>query len=175
MRDKTGDYVSDMLSENSGVDGEPMLLADQPDARCSRDLCLAERLAGGRKWRSLATRSVYLVPVEELIAACRTADIVVSERRLPNACTPRWLRLDQTTLARTGGVAITLATGHVATVQRAGDRHPWRVPPVALNRNGAADRRAYPARAPDRGRNAGGHRRDWRDRAAPSRPRDGNI
>lgn len=175
LRDRTGDYVSDMLSENSGVVDEPMLLADQPDARCSRDLCLAERLAGGRKWRILATRSAYLVPVKELIAACGTADIVVSERRLPNACTPRWLRLDQTTLARTGGVAITLATGHVATVQRAGDRHPWRVPPAALNRNGAAGRRAYPARAPDRGHNAGDHKRDWRDRAAPSPPRAGNI
>jgi competence protein ComEC len=175
LRDKTGDYVSDMLSENSGVDGEPMLLADQPDARCSRDLCLAERSAGGRKWRILATRSAYLVPADELIAACRTADIVVSERRLPNACTPRWLRLDQAMLARTGGVAITLATGHVATVQRAGDRHPWRVPPAAFNRNDAAGRRAYPARAPARGRNAGDHKRDWRDRAVPSRPRGGNI
>jgi competence protein ComEC len=33
-------------------------------------------------------------------------------------------------LARTGGVAITLATGHVATVAQPGDAHPWHSPPT---------------------------------------------
>ncbi|MFX8370074.1 hypothetical protein ABTL62_19660, partial [Acinetobacter baumannii] len=75
-------------------------MSEQPEARCSRDLCLMTRRAGGRDWRILATRSVYLVPAPDLIAACAEADIVISERRLPRRCAPRWLRLDRATLAR---------------------------------------------------------------------------
>jgi len=125
LRDRTGDYVSDMMSENSGADGEPMLLSDQPDARCSRDLCLVERIAGGRRWRILATRSAYLVPADQLIAACSSVDIVISERQLPRGCTPRWLRLDRATLARTGGVAIALPDGSIRTVRHGLTDHPW--------------------------------------------------
>lgn len=126
LRDRTGDYVADMLAENGGVDGTPLLLAEQPEARCNRDLCLTGIVAGGRTWRILATRSVYIVPVRDLIAACRAADIVVSERRLPRGCAPTWLKLDRATLAKTGGVSIALAPGEVHTVRRAGDAHPWR-------------------------------------------------
>ncbi|MFA5963051.1 MAG: ComEC/Rec2 family competence protein [Sphingomonas sp.] len=125
LRDRTGDYVSDMMSENSGADGEPMLLSDQPDARCSRDLCLAEREARGRRWRILATRSAYLVPIDALIAACATADIVISERQLPARCKPRWLRLDRATLARSGGVAVALSNGSIRTVRSGPTDHPW--------------------------------------------------
>lgn len=176
LRERVGDYTSDMLSENSGVDGEPLFLSDQPEARCSRDLCLVEQKAGERTWRILATRSAYLVPAGELIAACRTADIVVSERWLPDACTPRWLRLDRDMLAKTGGVAVTLRTGQVTTVLQPGDRHPWRVAaPVPIRRSGGEGRRAYPGRGPDRGNNAADHRRGSLDRGGSSRPPDGNI
>ena len=129
LRDRVGDYTADMLAENGGIDGLPILLSEQSDARCSRDLCLMSRTVGGRTWRVLATRSAYLVPVAELVAACRSADIVVSERRLPRGCVPRWLRLDQPVLARTGGVAISLVRGSVRTVRHPGDAHPWIVAP----------------------------------------------
>ena len=125
LRDRTGDYTADMLSENGGIEGLPMLLSDHPDARCNRDLCLVTRRAGGRDWRVLATRSTYLVPTTELVAACRDADVVVSERRLPRGCTPRWLRLDRPALARSGGVAISFASESVRTVRHPGDTHPW--------------------------------------------------
>lgn len=125
LRERAGDYTRTMLAENGGVDGELPLIDDQAGARCSRDLCLAEVAAGGRTWRVLATRSAYPVPWRELVAACGAADIVVSERWLPDGCVPRWLKLDRATLARTGGVAITLGQGRVATVRRAGDQHPW--------------------------------------------------
>lgn len=125
LRDRTGDYARDMLSEAGGTQERPVLLSDQAAARCSRDLCRAELSAGGRAWHVLATRSRYLVPVAEMVAACRSADIVVSDRRLPRTCTPRWLRLDRDALAATGGVAITLASGAVRTVYRPGDAHPW--------------------------------------------------
>lgn len=130
LRDRTGDYNADMLAENGGVEGLPVLWSEQRDARCSRDACLATRQAGGRMWRVLATRSTYLVPTDQLVAACAAADIVVSERPLPRRCKPHWLRLDRTTLAKTGGVAVSFADGSVRMVRQPGDMHPW-VPAVA--------------------------------------------
>lgn len=170
LRDRAGDYTLDTLAENGGVDGDPVFLVDQPEARCTRDLCIVDRSAGGRRWRVVATRSAYRVPIGDLIAACRAADIVVSERPLPRGCTPAWLRLDRGALAKTGGVAVTLATGRIVTVRHPGDEHPWRV----TDSDGAAPR-AYPARGPGRGRSAADRRRGWRDRAGPSRPRAGSI
>jgi competence protein ComEC len=143
LRDRAGDYTRDMLAENGGVDGEPLLLADQPDARCSRDLCVTDVVAGGRTWRILATRSAYMVPIAELIAACRAADVVVSERGLPKGCLPRWLKLDRRALRRTGGVALTLGSGTVVTILSPGDRHPWRDPPT-LERNYRPRPPSYP-------------------------------
>lgn len=130
LRDRAGDYTRDTLAENGGVDGEPLLLADQPDARCSRDLCMTDVVANGRTWRVLATRSAYMVPTDELVAACLSADVVVSERGLPKRCMPRWLKLDRRILKETGGVALTLGTGRMVTILNAGDRHPWRDPPT---------------------------------------------
>ena len=125
LRDRAGDYTASMLAENGGVDGVPLLLSDRPEARCSRDLCLIERRAGGRTWRIVATRSLYMVPIEELIAACDHADIVISERRLPRTCHPRWMKLDRPMLAQTGGVAINFANQSVRTVRAPDDAHPW--------------------------------------------------
>ncbi|HEX8387731.1 MAG TPA: ComEC/Rec2 family competence protein [Sphingomonas sp.] len=66
LRDRAGDYVQDMLSENGGVDGAPSLLAEQAEARCNRDVCSvrvgAHRLA--------ATRSAYMMPIDEVLAMC---------------------------------------------------------------------------------------------------------
>ena len=130
LRDRAGDYTRDMLAENGGVDGEPLLLAEQPGARCNRDACVTAIVAGGRRWTVAATRSAYLMPIADTVALCRAVDIIVSDRRLPRTCTPRWLKLDRPTLARTGGVAVVMATGRVTTVRIAGDRHPWRHPPL---------------------------------------------
>ena len=125
LRDRTGDYVRDLLAEAGGLDGEPALLSEVRGARCNRDLCWMVRRVDGRVWRVLATRSLYLVAANELISLCRRADVVVSERRLPRGCRARWLTLDRTTLAKTGGVRVTFATGRVATVRAVGDAHPW--------------------------------------------------
>jgi competence protein ComEC len=132
LRDRAGDYTKAMLSESGGVDSEeePMAIADLASARCSRDACVVGHHAGGRTWRIMATRSGYLIPAAELIAACRGADIVVSERWLPKACRPRWLRLDSAVLRRTGGLTINLSSGRITTVTWPGDRHPWRDPPL---------------------------------------------
>ncbi|WP_082449545.1 ComEC/Rec2 family competence protein [Sphingomonas sp. Leaf231] len=125
LRDRTGDYMRDLLAEAGGLDGAPALLSEARGARCNRDLCWMERKAGGRQWRILATRSGDMVPAASFVPLCRMADVVISDRRLPRRCRARWLTLDRAALARTGGVAVTLATRRVATVNRAGDAHPW--------------------------------------------------
>ncbi len=128
LRDRAGDYTRSMLGENGGVDDELVALADQPGAWCSPDICLIEHRAGNRVWRVAATRSAYMVPWAEMMKLCRAVDVVVSDRRLPPGCAPRWLKLDRATLARTGGVAIAFASGRVTTV-RGGGRYPWINPP----------------------------------------------
>lgn len=128
LRDRAGDYTQTMLAASGGVVGDLPLLEEQTNARCSDDLCLAEIAAAGRRWRVLATRSGYPLDPAALIDACGKADIVVSERWLPQACKPRWLRLDKPMVAKTGGVAISFAAARVQTVRWPGDRHPWAVP-----------------------------------------------
>lgn len=125
LRDRAGDYARSTLAEAGGADELPVALSEQTEAQCSRDLCRTSLRAGGREWRILATKSNYLVPIEDMIAACRAADIVISDRRLPRGCKPRWLRLDRQTLAWVGGAAITLSSGEVRTVFNPGDAHPW--------------------------------------------------
>jgi competence protein ComEC len=169
LRPRAGDYVRDVLGENAGVAGEASELDTQPGTRCGPDLCRSEILRGGRRWRLLATRSPYLVDIGEMNRACAAADIVVSDRRLPRTCRPRWLKADRPFLARTGGLAISLSGPAVRTVHRPGDQHPWRIS------SGGGDRPGGPARGPDRGRSAGDRSGDWPDRGAPSRLRGANI
>ncbi|MEA3064568.1 MAG: competence protein ComEC [Sphingomonadales bacterium] len=121
LRGRAGDYVRDLLSESAGLDGEPGELEQLPVAACSADFCSA-RVRG---WRLLARRSVRMVPVDALKRACAEADIVVSDRRLPAACRPRWLKADRPMLERSGGLAITLGGAPRVTTVAAGDRHPW--------------------------------------------------
>jgi competence protein ComEC len=180
LRDRSSDYTQDMLTVNGGVDGAAELLGDQPTARCSQDLCLATRTVGARQWRILATRSGYNLPIDQFVALCGSVDIVVSDRRLPRRCRPRWLLLTPATLRRTGGLAITLSSGRIATVLTSDDEHPWalaahQVISRSISRSGAGYRRACPECAPVPGHNAADHRSGWRDRAAPSRLRDGRT
>ncbi|MGJ3648820.1 ComEC/Rec2 family competence protein [Sphingomonas sp. GlSt437] len=161
LRDRAGDYTQAMLAEIGGTIDDPDFLSDQPEARCSQDLCIADIKRGGRTWRVLATRSSYPVPWAAFIPACAAADIVISDRRLPRGCTPRWLKLDRPVLAQTGGISITLADGRIATVNHPGDAHPWRAPPVIpINRSGEAGPRACPGCGPDPARIAADRTRD---------------
>jgi competence protein ComEC len=126
LRAKAGDYVRDLLTETSGSDGELLRLEDLPDASCNRDVCAAVVSRDGRRWRLIATRSSLLIPAGELARSCAGADIVVSDRRLPRTCRPRWLKADRALLARTGGIAIVL--GRAPRVDTVADRtgsHPW--------------------------------------------------
>ncbi|MCJ8190078.1 ComEC/Rec2 family competence protein [Sphingomicrobium aestuariivivum] len=123
LRARAGDFVRDMLAEGAGHDGALPALEDSPLARCNRDACLAVIEREGRQWRVLATRSRDFIAWRELVDACEGADIVVSERWLPKACSPRWLKLDRETLARTGGMAIHLGEQPRVETVAARSRH----------------------------------------------------
>lgn len=125
LRDRAGDYVRDVLSESAGYDGELEALAALPQARCSTDMCALNMTKGQRRWRILVTRTNTLVDRPAMMRDCAMADIVLSDRRLPYWCRPRWLKADSRLLARTGGIAIDLDRASIRTVRQAGDAHPW--------------------------------------------------
>ena len=136
LRDRTGDYVQQLMSESSGYDGDPDFLSDAPFADCSNDSCVAQVQRGGRSWRILAIRSAYRIDWADITQACGEADIVVSARRLPRGCVTRWLKLDPPALDRTGGIAIYLKdTPRLETVAERVGEHPWAksVPYVSLH------------------------------------------
>jgi competence protein ComEC len=126
LRERAGDYIREVLAEASGFDGDPAVLGTRPYARCTRDSCVARIGKDGAEWRLLATRSATRIDWVVLTRACGEADIVVSDRRLPRGCNPRWLKLDRSALGRTGGIAIDF--GSPPSVHSVADRvgaHPW--------------------------------------------------
>ena len=133
LRARAGDYVRDMLTETAGEEGELGALEDS--VPCSADLCRAEIVRSGRVWRILATRSPHHVEWREMVQACAAADIVVSDRRLPRGCSPRWIKADRTFLARTGGLSISFEREpRVNTVRDLIGVHPWAVAPAQARR-----------------------------------------
>ena len=126
LRERSGDYIRDVMAESSGFDGDPLELAGQAFSRCSRDACIALTPGKEGNWRLLATRSGTRIDWPTITQACAKADIVVSDRWLPKSCTPRWLKLDRKRLEETGGLAIYL-TGEprVDTVAARVGSHPW--------------------------------------------------
>ncbi len=125
LRSRSGDFIRDMIRENAGIEGESQALEDWPNATCNGDSCLATVSAGGRDWQILATRSGHYIPALALVAACRRADIVVSERRLPDSCQPRWLKADRSLLSQVGGMTIDLKNRKIATALGWTGRHIW--------------------------------------------------
>lgn len=131
LRPRAGDYVRSVLGERSGMIGELDDLDTLPEAACSTDICRVSMAREGRNWRILATRSRYLVSYREFKAECAAADIVVSDRRLPDWCAPRWFKADRAMLATTGGIAVTFSStasgpsGRVETVAEGEGAHPW--------------------------------------------------
>ena len=127
LRDRSGDFMRSLISEASGFDDEPGLLAWSPFGSCSRDSCVAVIQRDDREYRLLATRTATRIDWATLVQACADADIVVSERWLPKGCTPRWLKLDRRALESTGGVAIYFdEVPRIETVASRIGEHPWR-------------------------------------------------
>ncbi len=126
LRERAGDYVRTTFAEIGAYEGEFSAFVDSSAARCSADLCEAVATSPqGRQASLLATRSSLLVPTREMVAACARVDIVVSDRRLPRSCVPRWAKLDRPALEAAGGAIVLLGEGRIVTGHRPDDAHPW--------------------------------------------------
>ena len=126
LRDRAGDYVRQLFAEASGFDGDPQNLGSRPYSACSRDSCVVLVRHGASEWRVLATRSATPIDWVSITRACADADIIVSDRRLPRGCVPRWLKLDAPALRRTGGLAVYLGgRPRVDSVSERVGAHPW--------------------------------------------------
>lgn len=125
LRETRSDFARDNLTEVAGMRGAPLPVAQWPGARCNVDACIVVLHRGGRDWRLLLTRSRAALPERALAAACERVDLVLSDRWLPRSCQPRWLKADRRLLSQTGGLAIDLRTGKVATVAEEEGRHGW--------------------------------------------------
>lgn len=125
LRTRSGDFIRDMIRENAGVEGESQALEDWPNADCNSDACLVTIDNEGRKWVLLATRSSHYISALALSAACRRADIVVSDRWLPASCQPRWIKADRDLLSRVGGMTIDLESQKISTALDWTGRHQW--------------------------------------------------
>jgi len=134
LRERAGGYVRDAMVESAGYDGTLEAMAALRQARCSPDLCAVRLSGGGRNWNLLLTRSSMKIDNAILARDCARADIVVSDRRLPGVCRPRWLKVDRRSLAATGGLAIDLDHGSIRSVKTGKDEHPWVARPVSGSR-----------------------------------------
>lgn len=132
LRPRARDFVRQALAERAGLAGELVDLDAAKGARCSDAACRTSLSRGGRVWRLLAIRSAHFLNWSHLTGACQRADIVVAARRLPQACRPRWLKLDPHLLSRSGGLAIRLKPLQIETARLAQDDHPW-VSPAPLD------------------------------------------
>lgn len=158
LRERTGDYMRDTLSEISGREGdEAIAIDDLPGAVCGPDSCAATLIRGDRAWHLLATRSTYRIDRDVMEPACAAADIVASDRRLPDWCRPRWLKADPALLAKTGGLAIRLDAPGVTSVAELQGAHPWAMIPPDH------DQRPPPRNDRDFTKRAWAARDPWRD------------
>jgi len=145
LRERAGGYVRDMWGNAVAANADAALV-DLPTARCSDDACIADINDHGHRWRLLATLSKDRIGRATFGPACAAADIVVSDRRLPNWCAPRWLKLDRAALSQSGAVAIWLRERRVESVSEAVGDHPWMMQPLV--RSPYAYRRKSPASLP---------------------------
>jgi competence protein ComEC len=132
-RERVGRYLLENWAESVGVSADEALwLGTIPGARCSADACVADVARGGRRWRLLATTSRNLIDRREFAPACTAADIIVSDRRLPGWCQPRWLKLDAAALAATGAVTIRLQQRQITTASESVGDRPWQSAEVPI-------------------------------------------
>ncbi len=146
LRSRSGDYIRDVLAERLGTLAPLEDIDVAKGAKCGRDLCVITVSDGTRDWQIAATRSDYLLPWQSFIKTCQSVDIIVSSRKLPRACTARWITADRLFLQKTGGLAIMLGSQKVERTFRQHDDHPWRR--VATPLKDSQYRRKSPASLP---------------------------
>lgn len=125
LRESRSDYARDNLLELAGVEGEPVAMADWPNAKCSTEFCVISLYRDGKNWDLLLARNQVRIEERALAAACERADIVVADRWLPESCHPRWLKADRRFLDSAGGLAIMLENQQIRTVAEYQGKHGW--------------------------------------------------
>jgi len=128
LRPRSGDFVRQALAERAAYAGELEDLDGAARANCSADACLVRLSRGGREWQILMLRSCHRIKWQDIVIACKKSDITISDRQLPRACVPKWVRIDPAFLAQTGGLAITLAPVQFQMTKPARSDHPWIAP-----------------------------------------------
>ncbi|BEV00703.1 ComEC family competence protein [Novosphingobium olei] len=129
LREGRSDFARDTLMEAAGIKDLSASIEEAPGAECNADFCrlATVRQVSGRPRRFvlLMSRGRDLTPWAPLVEACAAADIVIADRRLPDACKPRLLKADRGLLRQTGGLAIELGSGRVRTVAETQGHHGW--------------------------------------------------
>lgn len=127
LRSGQGEFVSEMMQEQMSQYGAFLPIESSPDARCNDHVCLVTAKSGraNNPLSIMVTRTNRYLDYPALIAACSTADIVVSERALPKACAPKWMKLDRYTLRRSGGVSIFSKDQTMRSVANEQSHLPW--------------------------------------------------
>ncbi|MGB7408670.1 MAG: ComEC/Rec2 family competence protein [Pontixanthobacter sp.] len=125
LRDSRSDYAKDNLLELAGMRGEPLPMAQWPNADCSRDFCVLQLERADRRWHVLMARSRDRIDERALAAACDMSDIVIADRYLPRSCQPKWLKADRRMLNRTGGLTIHLDNRNITSVAESQGEHGW--------------------------------------------------
>jgi competence protein ComEC len=136
LRPRTGSFLRDSWGDAVAGDGGTDF-ASVPGMACSADTCVSQVAIGGRRWRLLATLSRDYVDRAVFEPACAAADIVISDRRMPMWCRPRWLKLDKAALGTLGAVSVWFGDGRIEAVNVGLGDHDWRpVAPVWRPRSG---------------------------------------
>ena len=128
LREGGGDFMRDLIAEQTGLAASPAMVDRMNDARCSPDVCLLTIDAGDDSqggYRIMATRSSRWLDYEQFIETCARVDIVISDRYLPRACSPRWLRVDKRLLDRTGGLTFRWDDRSIDSVAQHNAHLPW--------------------------------------------------
>lgn len=129
LRNSSSDYALDNMMETAGLRELPEAVSGSPNARCNSDFCALALRTGQALHHVLIAKGRLIVPEDQLARACSRSDVVIADRRLPETCRPKWLKVDRAMLDRSGGVAIVLDRRTVTTVaDTQGDHGWWRGP-----------------------------------------------
>jgi len=125
LRQGRSTFTRDAMMEAAGMAGVAVPLDAWPGAECNAGFCRVTLRRAGRDWRILIARGKALALGPTMTQACASVDIVVAQQRIFAPCRPRGLRADEPVLYRTGGMALYLGSGRIATVAQSQGQHPW--------------------------------------------------
>lgn len=125
LRQGRSAFTRDAMLEAAGMAGVPLPVEAWKGAQCNEGFCRLTLQRGARVWSLLVARSKWLARDSDMASACASVDIVIAQSRIFGPCRPRVMKIDEPVLYRTGGIALYLAQGRIATVAQSQGQHPW--------------------------------------------------